>query len=44
MDFIGLNVAVGIHPTKSTSNKDNLPDFLLQSVPATTVVYLGVSF
>lgn len=44
MDFIGLNVVVGIRPTKSISNKDNLPDFLLQSVPAATIVHLGVSF
>ncbi len=44
MDFIGLNVVVGIQPTKSILNKANLPDLLLQSVPAATVVYLGVSF
>jgi hypothetical protein len=29
MDSVGLNVVVGIRPTKSISNKANLPDFLL---------------
>lgn len=41
MDFIRLNVVVGIRPTKSISDKDNLPDFLLQSIPAATVIDFG---
>ena len=44
MDFIGSNVVGGIRPTKSISNKANLSDFLLQSVPAATVIDFGKSF